>query len=227
MALSFVQAKYGGSLSLTFDTNVTAGNLIAGAIGWDDATNTLTGISDGANTYTLLDNPTTCTDIRAASFYAKNTAAGATTVTATFSGAPNNIAFAIHEILGADTVSPLDKHQIDCFTQGAGDPLPDLLVAGPVTTTADGEYIFGFAGNKFRSATPNSGTGFVARTGDPGGGSEDKIQTSAGSISVKFTPDTAVSERWSITIVTFQGAAAAAAGPVVPKNSFNYMRIQY
>jgi len=52
----------GTSLTVTFDSNVTAGNLIAVGVEWVSSTVTLDSLTDGlSNTYTLLDNPTTGT----------------------------------------------------------------------------------------------------------------------------------------------------------------------
>ena len=119
MALTLVQSKHktvgtGDPATATFDSNVTAGNLIDVVCGWtspgDEAPGTCT---DGlSNTYTEITN---CR-IRDAgngqsmgAFYAKNITGGACTVSVDFPGSASNTHLTITEWSGGDTTAPLDQ----------------------------------------------------------------------------------------------------------------------
>jgi IPT/TIG domain-containing protein len=92
--IAFVQAKAAtpqtasASVAVTYPVAQTLGNLNLVAVGWNDTTSTVTGITDSrGNSYALAIGPTTGTGLRQSIYYAKNIAAGSNTVTVTFSKA--------------------------------------------------------------------------------------------------------------------------------------------
>jgi len=217
MPPAFVQeatlAELGGSQNPTmaFSSNVTAGNTIMGFIRWADNTITLNSIDDnnGNGTYTLLDNPTAqASNHVGASYYVKNANGGATTVTYHFSASvPSGTNAILREVSGLDTTAPLDQHNITGIANpGTG---TDVIVGTSVTTGANGEYIFGACRSKFGTAS-TAGSAFTQRQATGGTASEDTIQSTAGSISVKFS--TSVGDDWLVSTMTFK-VPAAAAGP--------------
>jgi len=207
MAVAHVQSKAamqwsGTALTVTFDSNVAAGNLIAVLVGW--ASDSITAAcSDGlSNSYTDVRNPTTVVvgTCRAAMFYAKNITGGACTITITFSGS----AFAtvvVHEISGADTSSPLDQSALAAPGYIGTDA--DAVTTGNVTTTTAGQYVFGavYCVNGTAAAT---GTGFTDGTGTTGVESEYLIQVSAGNVAATFT--NAVAQSVGPGIMTFKAS---------------------
>lgn len=192
MAVAFVQSKAANNgldtvVTITFDSNVTAGNVIAGHVGWSSTTATISSIADGlGNTYTPLNNPTTGAFTRAAQFYAENISGGSCTITVTFSGLVLAVMVA-HEISGVATSSALDKNAMNAQTNpGTG---TDAVTSTSVTTTTNGQYIFGAVSELNEMGTFTQGTGFTSRVDQAGYSSEDQVQTSAGAIAATFTAD--------------------------------------
>lgn len=126
---SIVQARsvYDGSTSLAFSSNVTAGSTIAVWVSTD--VDTITGVSDGTNTYQA---PTGHTKgiTRGRWFYAFNVASGATTVSV--SGTPGDLGFTIIEVSGVLTTDPLD--QAVAFTDPSASTTPTTGTFTPTTT---------------------------------------------------------------------------------------------
>lgn len=213
MPAAFVQSKQnfnsGTTVSITFDSNVTAGNLIPVAL-YTDGDLTLDSVADNlGNTYTAVLTKVGGTSGApfAWSLYAKNINGGACTITATFSGSGFHEIFA-HEVSGADTSAPLDKSASN--EQNSPGTGPNAVTSTAVTTTADGEYIFGFATGT-QNNTVSTGTGFTGRlTAFATSCTEDKIQTSAGSIAATFTLGT---DMPTISIImTFKAAGGGGGG---------------
>lgn len=197
------------TVAVAFGANVAAGNLICGAVSWPSITATLTGVTDTlGNTYTLLDNPTEDTGnvSRAAHFYAKNIAGGANTVTATFSASLTVKKLIIHEVSGCDTTAPSDKHQANVdLNVGTG---ADAVTSGAaVTTTTNGQYIFGWTMSDNGNGGPEAaGTNYTIRENVSNRhSSEDRVQTTAGSAQVTFTDGANFGSHTS-GILTFKAA---------------------
>ena len=221
-ANAFVQANraraFGASsVGVTFGSNTTTGNLVACFVWWDTDTDTLNSITDSqSNTYTLLHNPTTLGTARAAMGYAKNITGGTTpTVTANFSGSPGDLVIGCMEISGANTTAPLDQSAMN--TQNFPGTGTDLITSGSVTTTTDGEFIFGGTRAEF-GTTVTAGTNFTL---DASGAGHANIehrtsnQPSAGSIAATFTPD--ANDGYITGIMTFIAADAGGGGPDTSK----------
>lgn len=194
MPAAFVQGtSYNSTTSqnptLALGSNATAGNLLAGFIRWESDTVTLNSITDSlGNTFVLVNNPTAHPNIsaRGALYYAKNISGGADTLTFNFSASVSSAAV-VHEASGLDTTAPLDKNAIQGqFAPGGG---TDAVTSGSITTTDDGEYIFGSTLNA-NGSTLTAGTGYTQRTyisGTMEFMSESQVQASAGAIAATFT----------------------------------------
>ncbi len=193
---AFVQGKANqvyntDPITAVFDSNVTAGNIIAVAVEWGSNTVTLDNITATCVTgnFTLLNNPTTLSTYRAAQGYAVISSSGTCTVTADFSGvtgAFNRIV--AHEVSGVDTSNPLDGNTM----QSQSDPGngTDAVTSSNIVTTQNGDYIFGATFDMESGLTAAAGTGFTSRlylSGVAGYLSEDRIQSSSGSIAATFT----------------------------------------
>src|SRR5215469_11915990 len=125
------------TVSVSFPSPQTAGDLNVVVVGWDDTTQTVQTVRDSAgNTYGLAIGPTTGTGLRQSIYYAKNISGGSNTVTVTFNQAASNPDIRILEYSGIDTVNPLD---VSAGTSGNSDT-PD---SGFVATTAANELVVG------------------------------------------------------------------------------------
>ncbi len=114
--ITFVQVKSAtpqtasASVAVTYPIAQTLGNLNIVAVGWNDTTSTVSGITDTrGNTYVLAIGPTTGTGLRQSIYYAKNIVAGSNTVTVTFSKAAAFVDVRVLEYSGLDTANPLDQ----------------------------------------------------------------------------------------------------------------------
>jgi hypothetical protein len=199
MALAHVQDTFvwdgtsGSSKSLAYASNVTAGSLLWVFVAWGSSTATVT-VADNLNgSWTAVGSPQTGAgtigNYRCQMFYRPNAAAGATTVTATFSASISNRGLAIAEFSGADTAAPLDQFAyLSVNSSGITTPTitttnaNDVLLAGAVVqssiTAAGGGYTLMASGTGFASnATEYQ---IVAATGTYGpnfteGGANDNL----------------------------------------------------
>lgn len=226
MAIAFVQSKtsgvlspIGGTVDVTFDSNVGAGNLIVICVSWDSsghAGDTLSSIADTqTDTITQIGSALrTANEQSTAFYYAKNTAGGACTITATFTADRAFRCISASEYSGADTTAPLDTSSTSqdvAVTTGT-----DALTTSSVTPTNNNSLIVGMImTDGLSGVTP--GTNFNERV-DPaaGGGAEieDLTQSTAASIAATWTAGSA-SGRFNACVAAFK--AAAAAGPPAPQ----------
>lgn len=154
---TFVQAQKvdssGTSVSFPAIT-ATSGNLLFAFMRLGG--NVTTTVSDGTNTWTQIVGASKQNDADSDSvyvYYAKNIAAGSTTVTIGPSSSVSVRANLV-ELSGADTTSPADQSaQLD---SQSGPP----SIAGPITTTAAGMLIMGVS-----SGDPQNYTAGIVGTG--------------------------------------------------------------
>lgn len=184
------------SVSAIFGSNVAANNIIAVFVYWLSTINTLTSITDNCGgIYTIVGNPTTGSSGRVAMAYSVVGSTGSCTVTANFSGSQFAKIIA-HEIYGVNTSSPLDNNQHVLNYQAAPGTGTNAITSGSITTTQNGDYIFGatVAEDCSEGGTLSAGTGYASRALDSSGScsmsTEDIIQTSAGSIAATFQTTT-------------------------------------
>ena len=187
------------TVSATFSSASTAGNLIIAHITWDNQSRTLSSVVDTkGNAYQLIGAETNWgTKYRSALYYAYNIAAdaGKIKVTATL----NNNTAALIEIYISEysnvltTSDPLDKNKI---AKGTG----TAINTGSVTTTANNELVWGIAIGEDKPIT--GGGGFNVRSTDQDNIVEDRSAGTAGSFNASFTATS--STNWIGQVATFK-----------------------
>jgi len=187
-ATAYVQRAHnfasGTTVSSVMGSNVTAASTVVVAIGWFSNSITLNSVTICGTTATLYNNPTTLF-LRMALAKLDNVSSGACTITANFSASV--LAFVTaHEVSGTDTTDSNDGTVAN--TQASPGSSTDAVTSTAVTTTVNGDYIFGASFGTNVGSTINAGTGFTIREQDAAGFStEDQIQSSSGSIAATFT----------------------------------------
>jgi glucose/arabinose dehydrogenase/PKD repeat protein len=178
------------------DTNILA-------IGWNNTTSTITSVVDSAgNTYRLAVPKAAASGLSQAIWYSSNikaSAAGANTVTVTFSAATPYVDIRALEYGGLDPVNPFDVG-----TSASGNSAS--ANSGTVTTTGSNELIFGagITGGAFSAAGTNFTNRIITRDGDI---AEDRIVTTAGSYNATAT--LSPSAGWVMLVATFKAATSA------------------
>ena len=196
---AFVQARAreiasGTVNSLAFNSANGAGNLIVVYVVWDNPGSATISDSRG-NTYAAAQAATRWQGSQwsAQVFYARNVAAGANTVTATFGTAITSFGIIyIHEYAGIDKVSPLDVSRSATGTSRA-------MSSGSATTTNASDLILG-AGASSNNVT-GAGSGFTTRSSAFGNLTEDRNVTSTGSYAATATQN---SNAWVMQMVAFK-----------------------
>lgn len=203
--ISYVQGAYAtpqssqSSVSVTLSSAQTAGDLNVVVVGWNDSTATVKSVTDKrGNTYALAVGPTIQSGAATQSIYyaksIKGAAAGANSVTVTFSTGARSADIRVLEYKGADPNSPVD---VTAASQGSG----KTSSSGSATTTNATDLIFG--ANLVQTVTTGPGTGFTNRllTSPDGDIAEDKMVTAVGSYSAT-APLT--SGKWIMQMVAFR-----------------------
>jgi hypothetical protein len=200
-AAAFVQATNAGitvgGASITtsaFGSSVTTGDSIIVAVDNDCSTGiSVSGVTDstGVNTYTMATS-TLCDPVQGQAlqiWYAQNVTGGSSfTVTANFTSASSFRRIVAHEVSGLATAAS-DKHA-EVPLQASASPS-----VGPVTTSKNGEYVFGAIMNTGGANTDtfSAGGGFTepanstASAADFEVMAEYQVQSTAGSITAPFT----------------------------------------
>src|SRR4029453_15021635 len=143
---TFVQARAnevtsGSTNSLALRSATAAGNLIVVYVLWSNAGAVSLSDSRGNSYASAAGRTTWGGNWSAQVFYAKNVAAGADTVTATFATAINSFgAIHIHEYSGIDKLNPVDVARSATGTSSA-------MSSGPVATTNATDLLFAAVGS--------------------------------------------------------------------------------
>lgn len=181
----------GSSLPATLAAPVGSGNCVIGAVEYRAFAATLNSITDNqGNTYTVLDTVTVSSRSRA-TFVLGNITNGPTVISANFDVA-DNASIVVEEFSGViASAGPTDGHT------GQEQSLPgtstDALTSGSVTTTTDGDLIWGVTYDQDGGVVISAGTGFtlglahVTPGGDGYFSTEYKTQTTAASVAATFT----------------------------------------
>lgn len=228
MAAAYVQSKNARpagadsatTVAVTFDNPVATNGLVVGCVTNRLSDSATVSVSDDkSNTYTV-GTAVSQNDMTVTPFYLENIDNGPTVITVTFSTSTAFRSVIVHEASGVATSSALD--QATGQAQAAPGTGTDAVSSGSVTTTTNGQYIFGATAvtNSFPASQQfTAGTGYTEReetTADSAGvnmASEDQIQTSAGSIAATFTQ---ASGNGTVThILTFKAAAATGWGRLI------------
>src|ERR1700682_6183052 len=204
--ITFVQGNFAAPqspqtlVSVTFTAAQIAGDLNVLAIGWNDATATVTGVTDtSGNQYTPALLPTVQAGTASqVIYYARNiaaAAAGTNQVNVTFSVAAVYPHIRIFAYGGSDTVSPLD---VAVGAQGSS----SSSSSGAVTTTNANDLIIG--ANLVQTGTSGPGSGFTSRmiTTPDSDIAEDRIVTAPGSYTA--TALVSPSGQWIMQLVAFK-----------------------
>lgn len=211
-----------------FDVQPTAGSTITVGLSWMESSN-LTSITDNAgNPYTQFGS--TLIDAgarRLVIFRAKNIATVASfVVTANFSSNSYARSIIACEIKGADTTEPNDDTTNIAQSQTGVGTGTDAVTSPSVTTTADGDFVFGYTCRQSAQVGIANGTGFSTVASLGGGGpnglptsrGEYLVQGSAGAIAATFTIDG--TSNMMTACATFK--AAVAGGLSIPIVAHHY-----
>jgi hypothetical protein len=187
----------------------TAGNLNVVVVGWNDSTAKVSSVVDSrGNVYSLAAAAVVQSGTASqAIYYAKNiaaAAAGANTVTVTFTVAAVYPDIRIAEYGGLDTVNPLD---VSVGTQGNS----ATSDSGPVTTTNVNDLLVG--ANLVQTLTSGAGTGYTSRviTSPDGDILEDRVVTATGSYNATAS---VTAGAWIMQMVAFRAAAGTPPPPI-------------
>ena len=188
--IKFIQGNYQApqssstSVAVTYTAAQSAGDLNVVVVGWNDASTTVSSVTDtSGNTYTLAVGPTVQPGpaggggLSQAIYYAKNIAsatANGNTVTVRFSAAAAFPDVRILEYSGLNPTSPLDVTAAAVGNSATSS-------SGTATTTSASELLVG--ANMVCTATTGPGAGFTSRmiTRPDGDIAEDQIVTATGS----------------------------------------------
>ena len=214
--ITFVQQAYaapssGTTVAVALSGAQGVGDLNVVVVGWNDTTRTVQSVADTrGNTYVRAVGPTLLNTAATQSiYYAKNisaAAAGANTVTVTFSGAASFPDVRVAEYSGLDPTSPLD------VVAGASGSSA-LANSGNATTTSANDLLVG--ADYTQGTTSGPGAGFTSRviTVPDSDILEDQVVASAGAYSA--TAPFATSTGWIMQMVAFHGAGTASATPTL------------
>src|SRR5271165_1500806 len=185
--ISYMQGNYAAPQTPQTTVNVnyraaqSAGDLNVVVVGWNDSTATVSRVADSkGNAYMRAVGPTIQTGYATQSiYYAKNivaAAAGANTVTVTFSTGAVAPDIRILEYSGADHNNPVD---VTAAASGSS----SMSSSGSATTTNATDLIFG--ANLVQTLTTGPGIGFTTRilTVPDGDIAEDQMVSATGSYS--------------------------------------------
>ena len=99
------------AVTVTLPSRQSQGNLLVVLAGWNDATASVSSVTDSlGDTFALAVGPTRRTTVLSQSiYYAKNIAGGSNSVTVRFSRAAKFVDIRVLEYAGVDTVSPFES----------------------------------------------------------------------------------------------------------------------
>ena len=217
--IKFIQGNYAvpssaTTVTVTFKAAQTAGNLNVVVVGWNDASTTVSSVTDtSGNTYAWSRGPTVGGGISQSIYYAKSiagAAANANIVTVTFSAAANAPDIRILEYSGLNTTAPLD---VTAAASGRG----TSVSSGSATTTSANELILG--ATTVSATTSGVGSGFTKRiqTVPDSDLVEDQIVTATGSYAATST---VTGGTWVAQMATFSASPSAGdtTPPTAPSN---------
>lgn len=227
MAIVRVQGNAAGAagpaatVAVTLGAAVGSGNSLCGWVSWGSNTlTTLTSVTDDkGNTYTISDKfPDNANVQSGAMFFLGNITNGPTIITAHFSPNQNFLQIGADEYSGVlAATNPSDGHSV-CAAVQTGSTATDFLSSGSFTTAVNGDLIYGVTMDTFNATLATAGTGYTQRqtsTAQSDTTSEDKVQSTAGSVAATFTTSSA-GGRYITLAVAIKAAASAAQPPYEP-----------
>ena len=219
--INFVQgnsASPGGgpfdTVTMPFTGAQNAGNLNVIAIGWYDATATITSVTDSVgNVYTRAGTPTSTGDNgHLVFYYAKNiVAAAANTITVKFSNPVAWPDIRAEEYQGVDLTNPLDG-----VVGASGNSAS--LDSGALTTTNASDLLIGASYVANSVTGPGPGSQFTQRQMSGGGEIlEDRTVSSVGSYDATASQD--VAGWWAMQLAAFKAAGTGTPYYTVPSGA--------
>ena len=216
-AISFVQQNSSDpqssptTVTVAYTLAQTAGNLNVVVVGWNDATHTVSSVTDTkGNVYVLAVGPTVQSSTATQSiYYAKNiaaAAAGANSVTVTFNAGAAFPDIRIAEYAGIDPVTPVDG---SIGAQGTS----ASSSSGALTTTNANDLLV--AANLVQTGTTGAGTSFTRRviTSPDSDILEDRTVTATGSYT--GVAPVSPSGKWIMQMVAFRAAGSGGTAPSI------------
>ena len=210
--ISYVQGNYAvphpsaTTVAVPFNAAQAAGDLNVVVVGWNDTTAAVSSVTDkSGNKYALAVGPTLYSSstepFSQSIYYAKNiaaAAAGANSVTVTFSTAAAAPDIRILEYSGADPNNPVD-------VTAASSGNSTTSSSGAATTTNPTDLLFG--ANIVWTTTTGPGSGFTQRilTSPDGDIAEDRMVTATGTYSAT-APLGGSAGAWVMQMVAFRTA---------------------
>ena len=199
------------SVAVTYTAAQSAGNLNVVVVGWNDASTTVSSVTDtSGNTYTLAVGPTRGTNLSQSIYYAKNIASAAAngnTVTVSFSAAADHPDIRILEYSGLKS--------LDVTAAAVGNSATSS--SGTATTTSANEVLV--AANTVATLTTGPGAGFTSRiiTSPDGDIVEDQRVTATGSY--QATAPLSSAGPWVMQMATFSASASGDTTPPTAPSS--------
>jgi hypothetical protein len=194
------------TLIVTFGSTIGTGHIVAGNVTYDSAgsiTSVLTGAI--ASSCTVVDTVTDTPDAEKTSdFYCPNVAASQNTIHIVVTGGTFMAAYC-DEYSGVATSTPLDVHTAQLQTSvGTG---TNGITSGSVTTTTNGDLVYGATFNTATTATASAGTAFTVRGNNAITGvvgyTEDLNLATAGSTAATLTAATSGGS-WDTFVMAFK-----------------------
>ncbi|HMH95641.1 MAG TPA: hypothetical protein VK577_03560 [Bradyrhizobium sp.] len=231
MAITRVQgnaagAGSGASLGVTLGAAVGSGNSVCGWVSWgQNGTTNLSSVTDDkGNTYTISDRLADAVNAQAgAMFFLGNITNAPTVITANFSPSQSFLQIGADEYSGVlAATNSSDGHHVAAAVQ-TGSTATDFLSSGNFTTAVNGDLIYGVTIDTSNATLASTGTGYTQRQtniNQVDTTSEDKVQSTAGSVAATFTTSNAGS-RYITFAVAIQPAAAG--GTPTPYNPWRQL----
>jgi hypothetical protein len=177
------------SIGATLSNTVGSGNAVMGAVTWGANSAALTSVTDDkGNSYTVVNNSYDSSHVQSfATFYRLNITNAPVTITANFGSSVAWRNIIVDEFSGIATSSALDGNAMNL--QSTTSNVTDMMTSTNITTTANGDLIYGVNGSTGAGTVTSVGTGYTAAavSADTYYRAEYKVQTSAGSIAATFT----------------------------------------
>ena len=198
------------TVTATFSTTQTTGNLNVVVVGWNDSAAHVLSVTDSrGDGYQLAVGPTTIAGVASqAIYFGANIAGGANTVTVVFDKAARYVDLRIAEYSGLDAANPVD---VVAAATGSG----ASSNSGSVVTTYANDLLIG--ANLVQTQTGGAGTGFTQRllTSPDSDILEDRVVTAVGSYSATATVPPGGA--WIMQLVALR--ASSTGGDVTPPSA--------
>lgn len=189
------------SLAVTLPNNVGSGNLVIVSFGGAGDGIEVTVTDDKSNSYSLV-SKTTAGGYTWASFYALNITNSPKIVTASY-GSSSYITMVVDEFSGIATSNALDGYAINGNQTGVN--TTNGITSTAITTTADGDLIYGSVVNLVGSSTLTKTSTFTqAQVSGQDFNTEYRIQSTKGSVAATWTGTT--QDQFSSFILAFKAA---------------------